>query len=98
MDDMVRLEIFAREANIPKQHFRAIFFNLEMMYKATWKYGIMEDLHNLQLKDRLSNIINIKNIRDLFETIDSYNMINFLKKKLASNQIYKSIDPNLTHK
>ena len=50
---MVRLETFIREAFIKKEHLVAVFFDLEKAYNTTWKYGIMNDLHEIGLKGRL---------------------------------------------
>ena len=50
---MVRLETFIREAFIKKEHLVAVFFDLEKAYDTTWKYGIMNDLHEIGLKGRL---------------------------------------------
>ena len=52
-DHLVRLEIFIREAFIKKEHLVAVFFDLEKAYDTTWKYGIMNDLHDIGLKGRL---------------------------------------------
>ena len=57
MDHVVRLETSIREANIQKQHLVAIFFDLEKAYETTWKYGIMNDLHNIGLRGRLPYFI-----------------------------------------
>ena len=57
MDHIVRLETSIREANIQKQHLITVVFYLEKATKITWKYGIMKNQHNLQLKGRLSNFI-----------------------------------------
>ena len=57
MDHVVRLEISIREAIIQKQYLVAIFFDPEKAYKTTWRYGIMNDLHNMGLKGRLLNFI-----------------------------------------
>ena len=50
---MVRLGTFIREAFIKKKHLVAVFFDLEKAYDTTWKYGIMNDLHEIGLKSRL---------------------------------------------
>ena len=47
--DVVRLETSMRGANIQKQHFIAVVFQLKEGIKTTWKYGKMKDLHNLKL-------------------------------------------------
>ena len=52
-DHLVRLETFIREAFIKKEHLVAVFFYLEKAYDTTWKYGIMNDLHEIGLKGRL---------------------------------------------
>ena len=56
MDHVVILETSIREVIIQK-HLVAIFFDLEKAYETTWRYGIMNDLHNVGLKGRLPNII-----------------------------------------
>ena len=52
-DHLVRLEAFIREAFIKKERSVAVFFDLEKAYDTTWKYGIMNDLHEIGLKGRL---------------------------------------------
>ena len=54
---VVRLETFVREAFIKKEHITAVFFDLEKAYDTTWKYGIMRDLRDFGLKDRLPLLI-----------------------------------------
>ena len=34
-----------------------MFFDLEKAYDTTWRYGILKDLHNFDLKGRLPNFI-----------------------------------------
>ena len=36
-----------------KEHLLAVFFDLEKAYDTTWKYGIMNDLHEIGLRGRL---------------------------------------------
>ena len=53
-DHLVRLETFIRKAFIKKEHLvSVVFFDLEKAYDATWKYGIMKDVHDIGLKGRL---------------------------------------------
>ena len=52
-DHLVRLETFIREAFIKKEHLVAVFFDLEKAYDTSWKYGVMNDLHDIDLKGRL---------------------------------------------
>ena len=48
---------FYRRSKYPKTTSHRIFFYVEKAYKATWKYVIMKDLHNLVLRGRLANFI-----------------------------------------
>jgi len=56
-DHLVRLETFIRDTFIKKEHLVAVFFDLEKAYDTTWKYGIINDLHDLGLKGRLPSFI-----------------------------------------
>ena len=56
-DHLVRFETFVPEAFIKKEHLVSVFFDLEKAYDTTWKYGIMNDLHDFGLKGRLPNFI-----------------------------------------
>jgi ribonuclease HI len=56
-DHLVRLETFIRDAFIKREHLVAVFFDLEKAYDTTWKYGILNDLHDLGLKGRLPSFI-----------------------------------------
>ena len=48
-DHLVRLEAF-----IKKEHLVAVCLDLEKAYDTTWKYGIINDLHEIGLKGRLA--------------------------------------------
>ena len=54
LDHLVRFETFIREAFIKKEHFVSVFFDLESAYDTTWKYGIMNDLHDFGIRGRLA--------------------------------------------
>ena len=54
---LVILETFIRDHFVNKEHAVSVFFDLEKTYDATWKYGIMKDLHYIGLKGHLPNII-----------------------------------------
>ena len=56
-DNLVRLELFIRDAFIKREHVVAVFFDLEKAHDTTWRYGILKDLHNFGLKGRLPNFI-----------------------------------------
>ena len=53
VDHLVRLETFIRDAFIQNQHLMAVFFDLQKAYDTTWKYGILQDLHNMGLRGNL---------------------------------------------
>ena len=42
---------------IKKEHLTPVFFDLEKAYHTTWKYGIMRDLSDFDLKGRLTIFI-----------------------------------------
>ena len=49
MDHLVRFETFVREGFL-KEHVLSVFFDLEKAYDTTWKYEIMKDLHDMDLR------------------------------------------------
>ena len=54
LDHLVRFETFIREAFIKKEHVVSVFFDLKSAYDTTWKYGIMNDLHDFGIRGRLA--------------------------------------------
>ena len=70
IDHLVCLETFIREAFIKKEHLIAIVFDLEKASDSTWKFGIMRDLYNLNLRlpGFLSNILFDRNFRVCIES------------------------------
>ena len=57
LDHLVRFETFIREAFIKKEHVVSVFLDLESAYDTTWKYGIMNDLHDFGIRGRLAYFI-----------------------------------------
>ena len=57
MDHFVRFETFVRVGFLKGEHVVSIFFDLEKAYDTTWKYEIMKDLHDMDLKGRLPLLI-----------------------------------------
>ena len=57
LDHLVRFETFIREAFIKKEHVVSVFFDFESAYDTTWKYGIMNDLHDFGMRGRLAYFI-----------------------------------------
>ena len=49
----MHFETYVREAFFDGEDVVSIFFDLEKAYDTTWKYGIMKDLYNMDLRGRL---------------------------------------------
>ena len=54
MDHLLRFETFVREGFLKWEHVVSIFFDLKKAYDTTLKYGIMKDLHDMDLRGRLA--------------------------------------------
>ena len=48
IDHLTNLKL--REGCIKKEHITTIFFDLEKAYDATWKFGFIKDLYDLELR------------------------------------------------
>ena len=57
LDLLVRFKTFIREDFIIKEHAVSVFFYLESAYDTTWKYGIMNDLHDFGIRGRFAYFI-----------------------------------------
>ena len=57
IEQLVRLDTFIPDAFVNKEHAVSIFFDLEIAYDTTWKYGILKDLHSIGFKGHLPNFI-----------------------------------------
>ena len=57
IDHLVRLESYIRDAFLNKQEVVSVFFYLEKAYDTTWKYGILQDLHEAGLRGRIPQFI-----------------------------------------
>ena len=53
IDHLTRLDTYIRKAFASDMVTIGIFFDLEKAYDTTWRYGIMDDIHNLGLRGRL---------------------------------------------
>ena len=51
MDHLDLFETFVREGFLKREHVVSIFFDLEKAHGTTWKYGIMKDLHDMDVRD-----------------------------------------------
>ena len=54
---LIHFKTNIREAFIKNEDLTAIFFDLEKAYDMMWKYGVMKDLHDLDMKGRLLQFI-----------------------------------------
>ena len=54
---LIRFETFIREAFIEKEYIVSVFFDLESAYDTTWKYGIINDLYDFDMRGRLAFLI-----------------------------------------
>ena len=52
MDHHVRFETFVGEGFLNGEDVVSIFFGLEKAFDTTWKYGIMKNLHEMDLRGR----------------------------------------------
>lgn len=52
-DVLVRMENSICEAFASKQHHITVFFDLEKAYDTTWRHGILQDLHDCNLRGEL---------------------------------------------
>ena len=57
LDHLVRFETFIREAFIKKEYVVSVFFDFESAYDTTWKYEIMNDLHDFGVRGHLAYFI-----------------------------------------
>ena len=55
MDHLVRFEIFVREGFLNQEHVLSISFDLKNAHDTTWKYRIMKDLHDMDLKGKFTS-------------------------------------------
>ena len=62
-DNILMLETNIRNAILKRNHLVAIFFDIEKAYDKTWRYGILNDLLNLDFSGNLP--IFIKNFLKL---------------------------------
>ena len=53
IDQLVRLESFIKDAFAEGDHVVGVFFDLAKAYDTTWKYGILKDLYDFELRGNL---------------------------------------------
>ena len=83
LDHLVRFETFILEAFIKKVHAVSVFFDLERAYDTTWKYGIMNDLHDFGIRGRLAYFISAYLIERQFRVRVGDTFSNLHKQEMA---------------
>ncbi|GBM41419.1 putative RNA-directed DNA polymerase from transposon X-element [Araneus ventricosus] len=53
LDNILSLETDIRLAFLQRKHLIAVFFDIEKAYDRTWRYGILKDLHDFNLRGNL---------------------------------------------
>ena len=53
VDQLFQLETFVSGAFIQNQHLVVVFFDLVEPYDTTWKYGVLQQLHDMRLQGNL---------------------------------------------
>ena len=109
-DHVIRLETSIQEAIIQKQQLVAIVFDLEKAYETTWRYGIMNDLHNIGLKGKLPNFIKtflldrkfqvrigstLSNILNQEEGVPKGSILSVTLFKIKTNSIANNLNPGV---
>lgn len=66
-DNLVQIETEIQQSLVRKQHFVAVFFDQQKAYDTSWRYGIIERLHNIGMRGNLpiflKNFLNNRKIR-----------------------------------
>ncbi|GBO22671.1 hypothetical protein AVEN_230200-1 [Araneus ventricosus] len=67
IDNLLALETDIRTTFLKRQHLVAIFFDIEKSYDRTWRYGILQDLFNCNLRGNLpifiQNFLSLRQFR-----------------------------------
>lgn len=57
IDQLIYLENAIQNTFIKRQHMVAVFFDLEKAFDKTWRYNILRQLHNWQIRGKLPNFL-----------------------------------------
>jgi hypothetical protein len=109
-DHLIRLESFIREGFVRREHVVSVFFDLEKAYDTTWKYGILQDLHNCGLRGRLPELVSsflanryfrvrigscLSNLHKQEMGVPQGSILSVTLFTLKINSIVKSLPPNI---
>jgi ribonuclease HI len=111
LDNMVDLESKIRNAFVKRNHLVSIFFDIEKAYDRTWRYGILKQLYNYDLRGNLPIFIqNFLALRKFKVRIGSCFSDDFIQEQgvpqgsvlsvtlfiIAINNILNEIPPSVT--
>ena len=102
IDHLICLETDIREAFIKNEHFIAIFFDIEKAYDTMWRYGVMKDLHDLDIKCRLPQFINhflskrkFRDVKNQEESIPQGSILSVTLFNIKINYVIKELPPGI---
>jgi len=53
VDHLIRFETFIRSSLAESKHVASVFFDMEKAYDKAWRFGILKDLHDFEIRGRL---------------------------------------------
>ncbi|GBL82167.1 hypothetical protein AVEN_252363-1 [Araneus ventricosus] len=110
IDNLLALETDIRTTFLKRQHLVAIFFDIEKAYDRTWRYGILQDLFNCNLRGNLpifiQNFLRLRQFRvkvgyqlsDPFiqeEGVPQGSVLSVALFALKINSIFKHLQPSI---
>ncbi|GBN46436.1 putative RNA-directed DNA polymerase from transposon X-element [Araneus ventricosus] len=110
IDNLLALETDIITTFLKRQHLVAIFFDIEKAYDRTWRYGILQDLFNCNLRGNLpifiQNFLRLRQFRvkvgyqlsDLFiqkEGVPQGSVLSVTHFALKINTIFKHLQPSI---
>ncbi|GBO42958.1 hypothetical protein AVEN_8357-1 [Araneus ventricosus] len=110
IDNLLALETDIRTTFLKRQHLVAIFFDIEKAYDRTWRYGILQDLFNCNLRGNLpifiQNFLHLRQFRvkvgyqlsDPFiqeEGVPQGSVLSVTLFALKINSIFKHLQPSI---
>ncbi|GBN62776.1 putative RNA-directed DNA polymerase from transposon X-element [Araneus ventricosus] len=110
IDNLLALETDIRTTFLKRQHLVAIFFDIEKAYDRTWRYGILQDLFNCNLRGNLpifiQNFLRLRQFRvevgyqlsALFtqeEGVPQGSVLSVTLFALKINSIFKHLQPSI---
>ncbi|GBN71206.1 putative RNA-directed DNA polymerase from transposon X-element [Araneus ventricosus] len=110
IDNLLALETDIRTTFLKRQHLIAIFFDIEKAFERTWRYDILQDLFNYNLRGNLpifiQNFLRLRQFRvkvgyqlsDLFiqeEGVPQCSVLSVTLFALKINSVFKHLQPSI---